>query len=420
MRCLGTFVLAGCLLPAVAATAIAQTSAVPAAPPITLERAVERFLRHNLAVEAARHRVDVARAERVAARLGPNPTLTVSAENVKVSGPTPAGDLYEVTTSLSHPIELGGKRQLRREVADLGVTLAEAQLADALRQRLAEVKRAFYETLLARTTVEYATETREGFGELVTLNQTRVEEGATAEGELLKVKLEYVKADAAVRQAQLAMRQAGIRLLDLLGERDFSAAGSVDGRLARPAAVPNLEALRETALRDRPSLRVASQATALAERRVALERARAIVDIEPFVGYRRAGENNTVVFGIAIPFPIYDRNQAGIARAVAEQQLATTDLALQRNRALAELESAWQAWEAARGQMDSFEAGVRQAEEVRAVALAAYQDGAIGLLEYLEAQRTLSDVRQRYAQSVFDAYAALLSLEQTAGTDLVR
>jgi cobalt-zinc-cadmium efflux system outer membrane protein len=69
--------------------------------------------------------------------------------------------------------------------------------------------------------------------------------------------------------------------------------------------------------------------------------------------------------------------------------------------------------------MGSFEAGVRQAEEVRAVALAAYQEGAIGLLEYLEAQRTLSDVRQRYAQSVFDAHASLLLLEQAAGTDLV-
>jgi cobalt-zinc-cadmium efflux system outer membrane protein len=69
--------------------------------------------------------------------------------------------------------------------------------------------------------------------------------------------------------------------------------------------------------------------------------------------------------------------------------------------------------------VDSFETGVQQAEEVRAVALAAYQEGAIGLLEYLEAQRTLVDVRQRYAQSVFDAHAALLSLEQAAGRDLV-
>jgi cobalt-zinc-cadmium efflux system outer membrane protein len=418
MRNLGTLVLAGCLLPAVGSLALAQTLTV-AAPPLTLERAIERFLRHNVAVEAARHRVDVARAERIAARLRPNPTVTVSAENVKLSGPTPTGDLYEVTTSLSHPIELGGKRQLRREVADLGVTLAEAQLADALRQRLGEVKRSFYETLLARTTVEYATETRDGFGELVTLNQTRLEEGAIAEGELLKVRLEHVKSDAAVRQAELAMRQTGIRLLDLLGERDFSTAGSVAGPLDRPTATLDLGTLRETALRERPSLRAASHAVALAERRVALERARATVDIEPFMGYRRAGENNTLVFGIAIPFPIYDRNQAGIARAVAEQQLAVTDLALQRNRALAELESAWQAWQAARGQMGSFEAGVRQAEEVRAVALAAYQEGAIGLLEYLEAQRTLSDVRQRYAQSVFDAHASLLLLEQAAGTDLV-
>jgi cobalt-zinc-cadmium efflux system outer membrane protein len=63
-----------------------QTSA---APPLTLERAVDRFLAHNLAVEAARQRVDVARAERIAAALRPNPTLTLEAEDLKLSGPTP-------------------------------------------------------------------------------------------------------------------------------------------------------------------------------------------------------------------------------------------------------------------------------------------------------------------------------------------
>ena len=65
----------GCLLALAPAPGLAQAQA----PPLTLERAVERFLARNLAVEAARYRVDAARAERVAAVLRPNPTLTLSA-----------------------------------------------------------------------------------------------------------------------------------------------------------------------------------------------------------------------------------------------------------------------------------------------------------------------------------------------------
>jgi len=217
----------GCLLGLAPSLALAQTPAAP--PPLTLERTVERFLARNLAVEAARYRVDAVRAERLAAALRPNPTLTVSAEDLKLSGPTPAGELYEVTSSLSYPIELGDKRRLRSETADASVAVAEAQFADVLRQRLVDLKQAFYDVLLARAALDYALETRQSFDTLVDLNQARLEEGAIAESEVLKVRLERGKHQSALTQAELALRRAGIRLLNLLGESDFSTAGNCDG-----------------------------------------------------------------------------------------------------------------------------------------------------------------------------------------------
>ncbi len=388
---------------------------------LTLERAIDRFLARNLAVEAARYRVDVARAERVAAALRPNPTLTLEAEDVKLSGPTPAGDLYEVTSSVSYPIELGDKRRLRVEAADASIAVAQARLADVLQQRLAELKRAFYDVLLTQAARDYAQETRRTFDALVEFNQARLEEGAIAEGELIKIRLERGKHDSAVRQADLAVRQAGIKLLELLGEPDLSSAGMVSGTLDVTATVPSIDETRALALRDHPGLHVAQTAATLATRRVALEKARATVDVSPFLGLRRVGENNTILFGISIPLPVYDRNQGGIASAMAEEKAAEAELALERARVLAAVETSWHAWQAARAQATSFEHElIPQAEESRAIALAAYQDGAIGLVEYLEAQRTLADVRQQYARSLFDAQAALLRLEQATGRGLGR
>lgn len=406
------------MLPAIAPWP-AQGQTAPA--PLTLERAVDRFLARNLAVEAARHRVDVARAERVAAALRPNPTLTLEAEDVKLSGPTPAGDLYEVTSSVSYPIELGDKRRLRVEAAEASIAVAQARFAEVLQQRLTELKRAFYDVLLAQAARDYAQETRRTFDELVEFNQARVEEGATAEGELIKVRLERGKQDSAVRQADLAVRQAGIKLLDLLGEPDFSSAGIVSGTLDVTATVPPIDELRGMALRDHPGLQVAQHAVTLAARRAAVEKARATVDVSPFLGLRRVGENNTILFGISIPLPVYDRNQGGIARAIAEEKTADAEFALERTRVLADVEMSWHAWQSARAQAASFERELMpQAEESRAIALAAYQDGAIGLVEYLEAQRTLADVRQQYARSLFDAQAALLLLERATGRGLGR
>src|ERR671919_283727 len=331
------------------ATALPVAAAEQTDFPLTLDRAVERFLQRNLAVEAARHRVDVARAEQLAARMRPNPTVTVAAESLRLSGPTSAGELYEVGTTYSHPIELGGKRARRSSVADATVAVAEAQLADTLQRRLLDLKRAFYEVLLARHAVEQAARSRQALDELVTLNETRFRAGAVAEGEAIKARVERGKAETALAQARLELQQAGIRLLDILGESDFTAAGRIEGDLtAPPAPATDLQALRALALQRRPTVIAAEQTAALATHRIALEQSRRTPDVSPSVGYRRVGENNTVLFGISVPLPLLDRNEAGIARARAEARAAEAELALQRQRVLAEGEAAYRAWESAR------------------------------------------------------------------------
>ena len=87
-------------------TLFAQTSTV-SPDYLSLETATEQFLRKNLAVEAARLEIGVAEAERIGARLRPRPGVTISAENLRLSGETPANRLHEYGISVAQPIELG-------------------------------------------------------------------------------------------------------------------------------------------------------------------------------------------------------------------------------------------------------------------------------------------------------------------------
>ena len=386
---------------------------------LTLDRVIDQFLQRNLAVEASRHRVEAARADQIAARIRPNPGLTVSAENLKISGDTPFNRLYEFSATFSQTIELGDKRRLRREVADLTVSVAEAELDNTLRQRLFEVKRAYYEAVLARYSLFAAMENRAGFDELIKFNQVRFEEGAIAEGELLKVKLERVKFNSAFSQAELAQRQAVIRLLELLGEINFSRAETVAGELNFEATSVDLASLKQMALENRPDIKAAELSVNLAERSVDLEEARNSMDITPFAGVKRVGIDNTVLFGVTIPLRINDRNQAGIARAVAEEKVAQTGLAIVHNRALAEVEAAYRAYESAREQVATFQRELlQQANESYTIALAAYQEGATELLPLLEAQRTRAEIRQQYYRTLFDYQTSILMLERAVGKEI--
>jgi cobalt-zinc-cadmium efflux system outer membrane protein len=385
---------------------------------LTIERAVQLYLEGNLEVQAARYRVEKSAAEQIAARLRPNPTLTVAAENLPVSGPLPFQRLYEVGFSYSETIELGGKRRLREEVAEFGLSVAEAQLADILRQGISEVKHLYYESLLARATVQIATENRDTFQQLLRVNLVRFQEGAIPEGDLLKVRLERVKFDSAVQQAELALRQSMIRLQERLGRSDYHDV-EISGDLAFSPLDLNLEALKETALQERPDMQAARLDVELADRRLALERTQNAPDLQPFVGYKRVANDNTLLFGLSMPLRVRDRNQAGIARAVADGRIAQTQVGLIGNRILAEVESAFRAYETARNQVNVFRTELlQQAEESRNIALLAYEEGATELLPLLEAQRTRSEIRRQFFHTLFDYHLSLLQLELAVGKEI--
>jgi outer membrane protein, heavy metal efflux system len=388
---------------------------------VSLESATEQFLRKNLTVEAARLEISVAEAERIGARLRPRPGLTASAENLRLSGETPASRLQEFGVTVAQPIELGNRKELRMEVAERTVSVSEARLTEVLRRQLFDLKKTYYESVLGRALLRIDQENRDNFEGLVQFNKARFEEGYIAEGDLLKVRLERIKFDFAVANAELAFRKTKIRLLELIGEPDFERAAKVDvtSRLQMPPVDLNLVQLREAALANRPEVKVAEAEVALAESAIKLERSRARGEVTPYVGYKRVGVDNTVLAGVTVPLPFGNRNQSGIARAEAEQKVAETSLRFVRNRALAEVEAAFRAYETAREQVRAYESGLlRQADESREIQLAAYQEGVAELITLIEAQKTRTEIRANYYRAIFDYYTSIFQLELATGSDI--
>lgn len=403
-----------------ASTGNAQT---PASLPdvLTLEAATELFLQRNLSIEAARLQVSRAEADRVAARLRPRPTANISAENLRIAGPTPFNRLYEAGVVISQPIEVGGQRSARRELAEKTVSLAEATLLSAIRQRQFEFRRAFYEVLLAEAILGLETDNQTNFAELVRYNTVRLNEGEISPAEVLKVRLEKIKYDSATAAARLALRQAKVKLLELLGETDFSRIEQLKVRDKFEYAdfATNLEVLRSSALENRSNVKVAEAEIERLGAVLRLERARAKGEITPYSGYKRVGPDNTAVVGVTVPLPFGNRNQGEIARAEAEQKIADNALKQEKNRAIADVQTAYLALETAREQVKAFEAGVlTQADESRDIMLLSYREGATDLVNLLDAQRTRNEVRAVYYRSILGYYVSLFELELVTGTEI--
>lgn len=417
-------VSAGWPRPAQAQTTPAPVTApAPVSKSLTLAEATARVRQQHPLLSAAKQRIAMAEGERIEAGLRPNPSLTFSGENFPLDPPQNGFSLDRTIdwfATYSQTFERGNKRALRLALADRNLASAQAEV-EALEKRLVyEVKAAYQKAAFERLRVELLRENLNNLQQLVNLNEIRVREGYTAEGDLIKVRVEAQRFDYQLRKTALDYEKAKIALLQAIGadafelsDTAFELADKLDFQLAAFDPVN----LQEAALRQ-PQLLAAQTRIERARAQLQLEQARTRPDVTATFGYKRNGVDNALYGALSIPLPLYNRNQGMIARAQAEIEVAEAEVRYLRNQLLAELATARRAVTLHQQLVETLRADfLLQADEARNVSLAAYREGASDLLMVLDAQRTRSQAQELYFQALYDYQIAVHELERAAGIE---
>jgi cobalt-zinc-cadmium efflux system outer membrane protein len=390
---------------------------------LTLSAAVEQARQRHPLIIAAKQRVAIAEADRTESALKPNPSLTISGENFPL-GPTQKGFDFgsgvDWFATYTQTFETAGKRNLRISMAEHHLEAAEAEASAVERRVVFDVKAAYLRLANAQLRVELLRENRDNLDQLVGLNEVRVKEGYTAEGDLIKARLEAQRIGFQLRKTALEFERCRVDLLRAMGSESFE-----DGDLSfeiveelnyQPASL-NMPLLREAAMR-LPQVKMAQAHVDRAQGLLRLEQARVKPDITASFGYKRNGPDNALYAALNLPLPIYNRNQAQIARAQAEVEAARAELRYTQTVVLADLAAARRAVELNQKQVESLRAEfLLLADESRSISLAAYREGAVDLLILLDAQRSRSQAQEFYFQSLFDYQLAIHELERAAGID---
>ncbi len=314
--------VAGCLT---GGTATAQTEAIPAR--LSLADAVRLAELRNPTLDAARQQVAVVGTETAAAKRWPNPLASV--ESAGYGGKsTPYGfwDRQELTFQVEQEFELAGRRRLRGEAADAAATATKATFDNRLRQLRLEVQRVYFSLVLARLDAEQARASLAEIDQVIAVSRSRYRQGEVSGGELRRLEVERLKSSEDALQAELATRNSRSALLALLGAQKLDQPLEPTDTLAAPGgrgegAGGDATSLTSQALASRPDIAAARQDQARTQAEVGLQRALRTPNLSVTGGYRRDFGANGLVFGVAIPLPLLDRNASGIARAEAEQRL---------------------------------------------------------------------------------------------------
>ncbi|MBN1359531.1 MAG: TolC family protein [Sedimentisphaerales bacterium] len=363
--------------------------------------------------------MQAAQARTLGAGLRPNPELEVEVESVGGTGERTGFDAAETTIQLGQLIELGGKRDRRIRAASLAQELAQWDYESARLDVLKEVTDAFVEVLAAQERLALA----EQLGELSRQAQSavaqRVEAGKDAPVQSLRAGVVLSQSQIEIRKATSALATARQELAATWGaaEATFDAAA---GDFDRVAPAPALEEVN-AALADNPDL--ARWTVEQQQRRAALdlEKARAKVDITVTGGVQRYEESDDSAFivGLAVPLPIFDRNQGGITEATANLAKAQQEYQAVQVEAFAALSEAVNRLASAYDEVGILQREVvAQAEQAFEAAQQGYREGKFDYLHVLDTQRTLFETEAQHIDAVEAYHKARSEVERLIGQSL--
>ncbi|MDZ5460661.1 TolC family protein [Azohydromonas lata] len=407
--------LAGPALSALACPALAPQAAAALTPAAVAERVP---LCHP-DVLAAERALGGAAADVVTAGQRPNPTLGLGAGNLGRN--MGAGSLwnkaFDHQVRVDQLVERGGKPRLRVATAQAQRDAATADVFEARRQATAATLRTFHDLAAALAR-------REELAASVALNDSslqafeqRVKSGDAAPLDATRFRLDALRVQADLVQADTDARTLRQQLALALGAPEQAQAivprAQAPAQPAAPQPVP-LERLPAVAAAQ-SRLAAAQQALALALARAQATRDVGVgvqLDRYPVTSTNSSGTGNTVSVFVSVPLLFNHAYEGEIGRAQADVDSAAQALERARAEAQDEATRALAQWQAAqsRRRLVSDEL-LPAAQRVAQGAELSYQRGASGVLDVLDARRSLRAAQIERINAEAEAAKALVDLQ---------
>ena len=372
-------------------------------------------------LSAARYEKQAAGDRITQAAAVPNPALSFEAENFGGSGEQRHFKAAEYTAQLEQTLELGGKRSKRIRVATAEDQLSGFDLEAARLDLRAETIRRFVGVLGAQAQADLAQETLTLADNFVQAVAARVGSGKVSPMELEKAQILLAQKKIAHDQARQTLATARMQLSAQWGSVLPAFECAVGDLPVLPAAPPPLSDLL-LCLPGNPE--VARWAGELERSRAILaqERAARVPDLTVAAGVRRANatDDYTLVAGVSVPLPIFDRNDGKIKEAEALLARAEQQRRAAEVKAAAALAASHQVLSTAIKRVTALKGDVLpRVKTVFDTVQNGYAQGKYSYLDVLEAQRTLVETRAEYIEALVSAHTGSADLERIVGGQLL-
>jgi len=384
---------------------------------LSLSEAINQALRSRPSLRAESERISAAEGLRRQAGLRPNPEFQFQNENLR-PGQTYSRDV-DTLAMINQPLDVLGKRTQRIAVADKAVLRTQAEYDLARWDVSRRVRLAYWAARGSQEVRDILRTMLANFQKIVDYHAAQLSAGAIAEQDLLRVRLEQERLSISANLASIDADRARIELLKEMGRTGFADL-SLSESLALDRSIQPLGI--EEVLAQRAEIKTARAFLDEARANSKLQDVAARPDLNLTYGYKRTqlpdtvSGVNTAIVSVRITLPFTDKNQGNRAAAEAEVRRRQELLAAVENDVRMEYSGALQEFELRRSQaLNALQPLREHAATISQIASAAYTEGGLDLLRFLDAERARLDADVAWARGMADYWQSVAKLEAAEG-----
>lgn len=381
----------------------------------------------NREIKLATVAIEGAQADTISAAQRPNPQLSVNLASLSARPGIGVGGvrdkMMDTVIGLSQTFERGDKRELRLASAKWKLSAAREDLADTLRNQRMALVQAYYGLKLAQEKKDIADENAMLYERTLKAVELRLKAGDLSGTDAARIRVEGLRARNDAIQAASDLARARVALAYLVGMERSA------GRLVAEDAWPAFgvaPVLAQVDIDRRPDVRGAMERVHAAEAARDLMRAQKSRDVNAGVSFEHNPTGSSYTsnsYGISVSVPLFWNYAFEGEIRRAESDLTTAREILEQVRAQAEADTA----RAASDLAGSLERGrryddglLKEAEKAASAAEFAFNHGAMGVMDLLDARRTYKATQIEAVQARADytnAVAAWRAATETANAD---
>jgi outer membrane protein, heavy metal efflux system len=381
---------------------------------LSLEQALELAERHHPELAEARALAEAAGGRSQQSGTLPNPELIGRVEGFPVERNSSREPDYLVGVSQALPLSgrLGKARQADQRDQSRLIRETEWKRLELRKAVHGAFATALYQESADKLQADITSDLRTAVG----IARARVAQGDAIPDELARAEMELARGRVELQRSQAMQRQALADLGSAMGVSDL-VVGGLTGELEAVLELATVESV-SLDLENSPSLEVARAAVDEKRARIDLARAERVPDLKVEALYRRleSTRENTIDLGVAIPLPLFDRNQGRLRAARAE--LAATEARARSTATHTEVRfrESQSRLAASLDQARSLRAEILpRAEMIKASMERRHQAGDISLAELIPVNRDWTAIQLTYLETLREVMAAWTDVRALAG-----